>query len=70
MFFGAYGILGIFIAIFSGNPVYAPILAIQTLGFIYISYLSIVHSMFKNKHVPNVKVGERIEEWSQSTIKS
>ncbi len=69
MFFGAYGILGIFIAIFSGNPVYVPILAIQTLGFIYISYLSIVHSMFKNKDVPNVKVGEGIKEWSQSTIR-
>ncbi|MGH9934145.1 MAG: cellulose synthase family protein [Nitrososphaerales archaeon] len=48
MFFGAYGILGIFISIFSGNPVYVPILALQTLGFIYISYLSISHSTFKN----------------------
>ncbi|HLE34489.1 MAG TPA: cellulose synthase family protein [Nitrososphaerales archaeon] len=48
MFFGAYGILGIFISIFSGNPIYVPILALQTLGFIYISYLSIVHSTFKN----------------------
>lgn len=46
MFFGAYGILGIFIAIFSGNPVYVPILALQTMGFIYIAYLSITHSMF------------------------
>lgn len=46
MFFGAYGILGIFIAIFSGNPVYVPILALQAMGFIYISYLSITHSMF------------------------
>lgn len=46
MFFGAYGILGIFISIFSGNPVYAPVLALQTMGFIYISYLSITHSMF------------------------
>ncbi|MFY3740117.1 MAG: cellulose synthase/poly-beta-1,6-N-acetylglucosamine synthase-like glycosyltransferase [Candidatus Nitrosomirales archaeon] len=50
MFFGAYGILGIFISIFSGNPIYVPILALQTLGFIYISYLSIVHSTFKNGH--------------------
>jgi cellulose synthase/poly-beta-1,6-N-acetylglucosamine synthase-like glycosyltransferase len=46
MFFGAYGILGIFIAIFSGNPVYVPIFALQAMGFIYISYLSITHSMF------------------------
>ncbi len=50
MFFGAYGILGIFIAVFSGNPIYVPILALQTAGFIYISFLSIAHSTFKNRH--------------------
>lgn len=50
IFFAAYGILGIFISIFSNNQIYAPIIAIQTAGFIYISYLSIAHSIFKNKH--------------------
>ena len=64
MFFGAYGILGIFIAIFSGNPIYVPILALQTMGFIYISYLSITHSMFstlKNGQSNKLKeiVGDR-----------
>jgi len=49
IFFAAYGILGIFIAIFSGNQMYAPIIALQTAGFIYISYLSIVHSIFNAK---------------------
>ncbi len=45
IFFAAYGILGIFIAIFNGNAVFAPILAIQASGFIYIAALSIAHSI-------------------------
>ncbi len=49
IFFAAYGIVGIFISIFSNNQIYAPILALQTSGFIYISYLSIVHSLFDKK---------------------
>ena len=58
IFFVAYGLLGIFIAIFSGNEVYVPILCIQVLGFIYISYLSITHSMFstlKNRQISQIK---------------
>ena len=47
IFFGVYGILGIFIAIFSGNPVFVPIIGIQVAGFLYIAYLSISHSTFK-----------------------
>lgn len=47
IFFGVYGILGIFIAIFSGNPVFVPIIGIQAAGFLYIAYLSISHSTFK-----------------------
>ncbi len=60
MFFGAFGILGIFIAIFSGNPVYVPILAIQTMGFIYIAALSIAHSTFKNRQTAITKTKEGI----------
>jgi len=47
IFFGVYGVVGIFIAIFSSNPVFAPILGIQAIGFFYIAYLSISHSTFK-----------------------
>jgi len=47
IFFGVYGIMGIFISIFSNNPVFIPIIAIQTLGFFYISYMSISHTRFK-----------------------
>ena len=54
IFFGVYGIMGIFISIFSNNPVFVPIIAIQTLGFFYISYMSLSHSRFKrNKSSDN-----------------
>lgn len=47
IFFGLYGLLGILISIFSNNPIFAPIIGIQTVGFFYISYLSLSHSRFK-----------------------
>ena len=47
IFFGVYGVLAIFIAIFSGNPIFAPLIGLQTLGFFYISYLSVSHTTFK-----------------------
>jgi len=56
IFFGVYGIMGIFIAIFSNNPIFTPILGIQAIGFFYIAYLSISHSTFKKG-----KSGRRIE---------
>ena len=56
IFFGVYGVAGIFISIFSNNPVFAPILGIQAIGFFYIAYLSISHSTFKKG-----KSGRRVE---------
>ena len=47
LFFGVYGILGIFVAIFSNSPVFAPIIALQAIGFFYIAYLSLSHTRFK-----------------------
>lgn len=47
LFFGVYGILGIFIAIFSNSPVFVPIIALQAIGFFYIAYLSLSHTRFK-----------------------
>jgi hypothetical protein len=49
IFFAIYGCLAVFIAIFSGNPIYAPMMAIPTIGFIYIAYLSIAHSALRKK---------------------
>jgi len=47
IFFGVYGILGIMISIFSNNPIFVPIIAIQTIGFFYIASMSLAHSRFK-----------------------
>ena len=47
MFFAVYGILGIFIAIFSNNPIFVPIIALQAIGFFYISWLSFSHTRYK-----------------------
>jgi cellulose synthase/poly-beta-1,6-N-acetylglucosamine synthase-like glycosyltransferase len=49
IFFGLYGCIAIFISIFSDNSIFVPLIAIQTIGFFYIAYLSIVHSSFKKK---------------------
>ena len=46
IFFGMYGTIAIFVSIFTGNPIFVPILLLQTIGFIYIAYLSIAHSSF------------------------
>ncbi len=53
IFFGIYGLLGILISIFSSNPIFAPIIGIQTVGFFYIAYLSLEHSRFKKNKSSN-----------------
>jgi cellulose synthase/poly-beta-1,6-N-acetylglucosamine synthase-like glycosyltransferase len=47
LFFGIYGIMAIFIAIYSRNPIWIPIIALQTMGFLYIACLSFSHTRFK-----------------------
>ncbi len=47
IFFGVYGIMGIFISIFSNNPIFVPIIALQTIGFFFIAYMSLSHTRFK-----------------------
>ncbi|CAI9831937.1 Glycosyl transferase family 2 [Nitrosopumilaceae archaeon] len=46
-FFGVYGVIAVFAAIFSANPVFVPIIAIQTAGFFYIASMSVSHTRFK-----------------------
>ncbi|MFQ5475942.1 MAG: cellulose synthase family protein [Nitrosopumilus sp.] len=54
IFFGVYGIMGIFIAIFSNNPIFVPIIALQAVGFFFIAYMSLSHTRFKrNKSSDN-----------------
>jgi len=55
IFFGVYGIMGIFISIFSNNPVFVPIILLQTLGFFYIAYMSLSHTRFKRNKSANDK---------------
>lgn len=47
LFFGVYGVVGIFVAIFSANPVFVPIIGLQAAGFFYIAWMSISHTRFK-----------------------
>ncbi|MDQ3868544.1 MAG: glycosyltransferase family 2 protein [Thermoproteota archaeon] len=61
IFFSVYGTIAIFISIFTGNPIYAPILLLQTIGFIYIAYLSVSHSLF-NYHKSNKRLETRCQQ--------
>lgn len=47
IFFSAYGCITISISLWSGNPIFVPLIALQTIGFFYVAYLSIIQS--KNK---------------------
>ena len=49
IFFAIYGCMAVFISIFTGNFLYAPMIAIPTIGFIYVAYLSIMHSSFRKQ---------------------
>lgn len=52
VFFAVYGVMGMFVAIFSSQPVFVPIIGIQTAGFVYVSAYSIAHSRFKRGASP------------------
>jgi len=58
LFFAVYGILGIFIAIFSNNPIFAPIIALQAVGFFYIAWLSFSHTRFKRPKFSELKISK------------
>jgi len=47
IFFGVYGVMGIFISIFSNNPIFVPIIGLQTVGFFFIAFMSFSHTRFK-----------------------
>ena len=69
IFFGVYGIMGIFISIFSNNPIFVPIIALQTIGFFYIAYMSLSHTKFKrNKSSVKCKLTKK-EKMANSVYK-
>ncbi len=46
--------MAIFISIFSNNPIFVPIIGLQTVGFFYIAYMSLSHTKFqRNKSSDN-----------------
>ncbi|HEX2013958.1 MAG TPA: glycosyl transferase, partial [Nitrososphaera sp.] len=67
IFFAIYGCMAVFITLASGNVAFAPMLIVPTVGFIYVAYLSIVHSSFRKKkaqplrgtYAPAIAAGKR-----------
>lgn len=47
IFFSLYGCLAVFVCIYSGNIFLLPMVTLQTIGFVYIAYLSIADSWEK-----------------------
>jgi len=77
IFFAIYGCIAVFISLASSNAVYAPMMAIPTIGFIYVAYLSIVHSSFKRKkikyldghtYVPTIATRKHVLEGGSTTM--
>ena len=69
IFFGIYGIIGMFVAIFSNNPVFAPILGIQVVGFLYIAYLSVSHSISKKSKSRNMRIESKVQRMANTYYK-
>jgi hypothetical protein len=67
IFFGIYGLMGILISIFSNNPVFAPIIGLQTVGFFYISYMSLSHTRFKRIKSHNISNLTKTEKMAKRT---
>jgi len=65
IFFGVYGLMGILISIFSNNPIFAPIIGLQTVGFFYISYMSLSHTQFKRIKSANIPVLTKTEKMAK-----
>lgn len=66
MFFAIYGCMAVLISIFTGNSLYSPMIAIPTIGFIYVAYMGIMHSSFRKKkqtagrnYAPTITTGEQ-----------
>ena len=69
IFFGVYGIMGILISIFSNNPIFAPIIAIQTIGFFFIAFLSISHTRFKRNKSKQLRALTKEEKMANKFYK-
>ena len=61
--------MGIFIAIFSNNPVFVPIIGLQAVGFFYIAYMSLSHTRFKRNKSSNNHVMTKNEKMANIVYK-
>ena len=69
IFFGLYGIIGIFISIFSNNPIFVPIIGLQSVGFFYIAYMSLSHTRFKRNKSSNNRTVTKKEKMANTIYK-
>ena len=69
IFFGVYGILGIFISVFSNNPIFVPIIGLQTVGFFYIAYMSLSHTRFKRNKSSKHRILTKSEKMANTVYK-
>ena len=69
IFFGVYGIMGIFVAIFSNNPIFVPIIGLQSIGFFYIAYMSLSHTRFKRNKSSNSHVMTKKEKMANTVYR-
>ena len=69
IFFGVYGIMGIFVAIFSNNSIFVPIIALQAIGFFFIAYMSLSHTQFKRNKSGAARVLTRSEKMADIIYK-
>ena len=69
IFFGVYGIMAIFIAIFSNNPIFVPIILLQAIGFFYIAYLSLSHTRFKRNKSSENRLRTKKEKMANTIYK-
>ncbi len=69
IFFGVYGIMGIFISIFSNNPIFVPIIGLQAVGFFYIAYMSLSHTRFKRNKSSKTRILNKNEKMANTVYR-
>jgi hypothetical protein len=66
IFFGVYGVIGVLVSIFTYNPVFAPIMGLHAVGFLYVAHMSFSHSRF-NRHISKT-IHTRTKEENMANI--
>jgi len=69
IFFGVYGVMGIFISIFSNNPIFVPIIGLQTVGFFFIAFMSFSHTQFRRNKSTQTRALTKDEKMANKIYK-